>query len=304
MPEPGTAVQIAEVTETSRLVPPSPDISQPKTLVQIQEQAQRIETSWSGDPRYSGVFAAEQTSLRTLREAEQNGTITPEESDKIKANRLAELILAAQDDELTDLRSTVGFENIMSLGINFDRREGNPTSMMFIDLDGFKEANDTIGHDNADQVLIAAGGLIQSTLVRSSDVGARFHGDEFGVGLPSSDINKAVQVALALKRDMPLAADEVVTEMGSKLAKPVTMSIGIVQMSHPKERDSRTSRQVLSELVAQADEAMYVAKSIGRDKAVARVENPDGTVSFIDVETGEVHTPPRDSKGKIIKDKK
>lgn len=280
----------------------SPDTPQPRTLVQLKNESAEIERSWSKDLRYGGVFAAERANVASVVDAIGTGEISKDEGEGIIANRQTDLILAAQDDELTDLRSTIGFESVMALGINFDRRNHKPTSVMFIDLDGFKAANDAAGHDTGDQILIAAGGLINEVLERSSDAGARFHGDEFGIGLPSTEMSKAVKIALRVAQDMPSAAEEIAREFGKELKEPVTMSIGIVEMTHPVERDERSSREVLARLLSQADEAMYVAKKAGKDRIMLRIENPDGTIVFQDARTGEMHSPERDSKGMIIKD--
>lgn len=122
-----------------------------------------------------------------------------------------------------------------------------PLTCLMIDLDGFKQVNDTLGHRLGDQLLELAGQLI-SREIRTSDVGARYGGDEFVVLLPHTDPADAAVTAERLRRKFELGAS-VLTQRGATC----TMSIGVA---------STRSNPVAQpwQLLAHADFALYRAK--------------------------------------------
>lgn len=124
-------------------------------------------------------------------------------------------------------------------------------ALFFIDLDRFKEVNDTLGHDCGDKLLIQAGERI-SNCVRRSDTVARLGGDEFTVLLPDLPIeSRAQDVALAI---IQVLASPFMLELGEA---NVSASIGIAY--YPDDGTSDL------ELLKQADRAMYFAKAKGRN---------------------------------------
>lgn len=300
MPDGTTATP--EITEIATVS--SPESPTSRSFEELKASSRMIETGLSADPRFQGIREAQRQEVSTIFEAVRNKKISEEEAHTMLANDRTELIIAAGDDSLTELRSRVGFEDAMTIGINFDRRTNDRTSIMFIDLDGFKSANDTAGHQAGDQILIATGGLIAEQLTRASDVGARFGGDEFAIGLPSASKHAAIEKTKAIAKDLPSTADEIVNEMGKSLAVPVTMSAGIVELKHD-HGDKRSSREILQEMLGQADETMYFAKLLGKNRIVERIVKPNGEVYFADVTEDEsdfgkiIYKPIRDIKGKI-----
>jgi diguanylate cyclase (GGDEF)-like protein len=130
------------------------------------------------------------------------------------------------------------------------QRSGARLSLLMIDLDDFKLVNDTFGHLFGDRVLVWAAELIRSAL-RSSDIPARYGGDEFAVILPESDTDAAGTVAariLQAFRDRPFESEV-------RGPVPVAASIGVATLPF----GGRTGQ----ELIAAADEALYRAKAAG-----------------------------------------
>lgn len=128
------------------------------------------------------------------------------------------------------------------LALQIEATAASPASLLMLDLDGFKQVNDTLGHGAGDDVLREVAEVIQSCL-REGDFTARLGGDEFGVLLPSSDVAGAEQVTARILAAVGKA--EVETN--------VTASIGIA----PVEGGSRHT-------MLRADLALYDAKAAGK----------------------------------------
>jgi diguanylate cyclase (GGDEF)-like protein len=159
----------------------------------------------------------------------------------------------ATRDPLTGLLNRAAFEEALHREVAGADRD-TPPALLLIDLDGFKQVNDTLGHLVGDEVLVRVSRLLEAG-VRRSDVVARLGGDEFAILLPRTRRNKAVELGHRLLR----RADED-AELRDERA-PVGFSIGVAWLSSP-----RTG----AELVAAADEAMYRAKrGGGSDVAVS-----------------------------------
>ncbi|HEY7405010.1 MAG TPA: GGDEF domain-containing protein [Candidatus Angelobacter sp.] len=129
-----------------------------------------------------------------------------------------------------------------------DRRQV-PLSISYLDLDGFKQLNDRLGHGAGDCVLTATADAI-SRAVRPSDVVARIGGDEFAVLLPEAD----GPAAAGILRRVRLELDGVMKHN----RWPVTVSIGIASFAPPLDS--------VSEMVHAADQAMYLAKKKGKNR--------------------------------------
>ena len=163
--------------------------------------------------------------------------------------------LLSETDELTGLYNTRGFAIAANRLFGQAMRYGRPASVLMIDCDNLKAANDTHGHEAGNRLLRQVANAVQSEL-RATDVPARYGGDEFIVLLPetppkgSLDVAERIRNAIATKA---LAVD------GHRIA--ATVSIGVA--CYPEDGRS------LDALAARADRALYQAKQEGRNR-VAR----------------------------------
>lgn len=150
-------------------------------------------------------------------------------------------------DHLTKLHS----RNYLDEKIQWSMKEDEEGSFILIDIDNFKEINDSFGHQVGDEVLIQVANLIKSN-IRGNDVGARWGGEELAIYLPKASLEAGVAVA------------ERLVEKVSECTYPqVTISCGVSYWS--KDRID-----TYNYLFKRADEALYLAKGTGKNKAVAQ----------------------------------
>ena len=154
-------------------------------------------------------------------------------------------------DVLTGCLTRQHTMNLISSELRRARRSEEPVSLIFIDLDHFKQLNDRYGHLFGDTVLAAVGGAMKEVL-RADDLRCRYGGDEFVVLLPDTPLDGAKRVAELLRRHLAL------TTIGSPDgAIFVTASFGI-SVARPGELDAKA-------LLVRADRSMYRAKRDGRN---------------------------------------
>ncbi len=161
------------------------------------------------------------------------------------------LIRQAQRDTLTGLANRAASEELLTYAIAAARRNGRPLGILTIDLDRFKEVNDTLGHAAGDKLLREVASRMQGC-VRGTDLVARWGGDEFLIGLSElKDRQDAMKVAVKL-------LDALRTPFEIE-GRPV-VATGTVGISLFPE-----DGQDLASLMRSADEAMYRAKTSGRN---------------------------------------
>jgi two-component system cell cycle response regulator len=162
----------------------------------------------------------------------------------------------AVNDELTGLRNKQYFQEAFEEAFARAERIGIDLSCLFFDLDHFKQVNDTCGHGFGDYVLKTVGGLLKKT-VRQGDLAARFGGEEFVVVLPNTNLIQAKGVAEKIRS---LIAAYLFSDQGQQ--RRVTVSIGLASLH-------TTPTGSAAELLQQADQALYRAKRMGRDRVEA-----------------------------------
>lgn len=160
----------------------------------------------------------------------------------------------ATTDSLTGVFNRRTFIELAEQELARCHRAGTPLTIMMLDLDHFKQVNDTCGHLVGDEVLVSFTRLIRDC-IRRGDLVVRYGGEEFCVLLPSTTL--AASTALA-ERIRTTCAAEPLTERAFK----VTVSIGLT--ARPSTGVTR-----LTDLLARADEALYRAKDSGRNQVVA-----------------------------------
>ncbi len=158
----------------------------------------------------------------------------------------------ASRDYLTGLLNRRRFEEELQLQLAQARRYGVPGALLFLDLDHFKDVNDSFGHSVGDELLVSVANLLRTQLPQTDAI-ARLGGDEFTIALPRTNLDEAREVAeqvLEWLRNSPFLVS------GQGLA--VSGSIGITLVTP----DGMTTAE---ELLSRADIAMYRAKGSGRN---------------------------------------
>jgi two-component system cell cycle response regulator len=179
--------------------------------------------------------------------------------DRLRSTFEASLEMAVTD-QLTGLYNRRYLASHLSA--MFDRAfwTGRPLSLMILDIDHFKKINDTYGHDIGDKVIQEIAGRIRNS-VRGVDLACRYGGEEFLVAMPDTDSHFAAVVAERLREDV---ANHKIAFNAGRDELSVTMSIGIASTeSGPKDDTAQ-------KLIKRADEALYEAKSGGRNRVIER----------------------------------
>ena len=161
-------------------------------------------------------------------------------------------------DPLTGLFNRRYLEETMGRELPRARRLGESVGVIVLDIDHFKNLNDTFGHDAGDFVLERTGELLRAA-TRNSDIACRFGGEEFAVILPGATLLVARNRAEAIRA----ALESLKIEFNGKTIGPLTVSAGVATMP-PHGQDWTYTLQ-------QADRALYTAKQAGRNKVVAAV---------------------------------
>ncbi len=173
------------------------------------------------------------------------------------SNKLATAQYNATHDSLTGLPNRLLFYEIVAKQIKMTVRAKSTLSLLFIDLDGFKQINDQHGHIAGDDLLCTAANRL-SVMLRSSDTASRLGGDEFAVALPDTSPEAAAMVAKKIIGSLSEPYD-----FDGKLLR-VSASIG-VGFTNDRNRSVET-------LVSAADDAMYIAKNNGKAQAYVSTE--------------------------------
>jgi len=155
-------------------------------------------------------------------------------------------IQLATIDEMTKISNRRGFVSLAQNSINLCARQGSPVSMVFLDLDKFKQINDQFGHAEGDRALITFAELMRQSF-RDSDVFARIGGDEFVVLLTNTETDPAAKIVERFRS----LVDAYNTE--SKRGYDICFSDGIVSM----QPDQHT---LVEDLLSEADVLMYEKK--------------------------------------------
>ena len=163
-------------------------------------------------------------------------------------------------DPLTGIYNRRYLERRLTDEIARANRYGMPLSVLLIDIDHFKRVNDIYGHQVGDLVLEGMAQLIATTL-RTTDIVARYGGEEIMVIAPSTPVKTATELAERLRKVIENASFEVPIELDCDIsALGVTVSIGVACIG-PRIKD-------MQDLIQSADKALYRAKSEGRNRVV------------------------------------
>ena len=183
--------------------------------------------------------------LDHVQELNKNLERRVEERTSELASLNRELEHLALHDPLTGLPNRTLIQDRIDLEIRASQRAAGHFAVIMLDLDDFKEVNDTLGHNVGDQLLVAVAERLQRSL-RAADTIGRLGGDEFAILLPDADAPQATLVARNLMRVLSPPVDL----EGVRLSVRASMGIAV----YPDDGDDRVT------LLRRADAAMYVAK--------------------------------------------
>ena len=167
---------------------------------------------------------------------------------------ISELKLLASTDPMTKLYNRRHFNNMVESVFELHKREGDSLAILMLDIDKFKNVNDTYGHKVGDEVIIALADELRSSQ-RKSDIICRYGGEEFVVVLPKSSLEGIKIVAEKLR--LSISSLEIDLKNAKKLK--FTVSIGVSCVDFEKE-------STIEQALKRADNALYVAKDSGRNR--------------------------------------
>ncbi|MBE6088543.1 MAG: diguanylate cyclase [Clostridium beijerinckii] len=176
---------------------------------------------------------------------------------KIEAEHIKKLEELINIDGLTELYNHRYFCDSLAEKVKNGDRNSKPVSMIFIDIDYFKQYNDTHGHQKGDYVLRRIGEIIKSN-IGEEDIAARYGGEEFSIILPDANEEEAIQVAENLRKKIEC------TRFYGEESQPkgkVTVSIGVSVYPYKARNDI--------ELIKSADDALYRAKFFNKNRVEA-----------------------------------
>ena len=210
------------------------------------------------DNRLLGVFSVDEPSdgkipsMETLQALEvlANQTVHALESSQIHAQIRRQAVL----DGLTGLYNHVSFQESLAIRGKEHELAGNPYSVLMMDLDNFKDINDTFGHLAGDSVLKAVGQALIST-IRKEDVAARYGGEEFAVLLTMRADGQARAVAERIRQ-----AVEALPVSAPGVKEPIRVTLSIGMASYPQHGADH------HKVLERADAALYDAKRSGKNR--------------------------------------
>lgn len=174
----------------------------------------------------------------------------------------AELFNSAIHDRLTGLYNIHYFKNLIFEEMSKVRKFNSKFSLAIIDLDHFKNINDTYGHSVGDEALKFFSSILKQEIKRSSDIIARYGGDEFIIAFVSTDLDSAYYLCSKLK-------DRYNSEpfkINDKTSVILTPSIGIAQISEEDIQNTSNGAELFRKVFIKADTALYNSKKTGRNK--------------------------------------
>lgn len=191
------------------------------------------------------------------------------EEVRIKNKQLEEAVnkleTMAATDPLTGLANRRAFNQAMQRCFAEAGRYEHDLACIMVDLDGFKNLNDSLGHPAGDEALQRTARVLEAHC-RRSDIAGRYGGDEFILLLPQTDLATAEQVANRIFEQFTQAVDTIFGNTVQRTALSMSMGVATLRQSRPLTPE---------QLIAHADHALYRAKQSGKTQIVSyRLEQP------------------------------
>jgi diguanylate cyclase (GGDEF)-like protein len=213
---------------------------------------------WRGDGEIRVLAEYDIDGLARLYEAvlELNNEYASAQRELTQANirlrqREAEFLAISLTDPLTGVGNRRRLEQALPIEIKRAERTGQKLCAFAADLDHFKRVNDAYGHEAGDKALAAFGDCLRRH-TRATDVVVRSGGEEFIVLMPHTELDQAVMVADRFRASLSVTRID-------PLPHPITVSVGVAEWARGEEG---------SQLLRRADQALYQAKKLGRNKVI------------------------------------
>ncbi|QFT13493.1 GGDEF domain-containing protein [Vibrio sp. THAF190c] len=175
-------------------------------------------------------------------------------------NQIHRLERVSYVDELTRIKNRKGFNSALRIAIDSARRSKSTLAIVILDIDFFKQYNDTKGHPAGDLCLRNVAAILRSQCKRKIDSVCRIGGEEFALIMPATSAHQAASVVDNIRTALAKTAIE---HPKSSISKHVTVSIGIAEFGDKDDFES---------LYQRADKAMYKAKVAGRNQYIVCLE--------------------------------
>ena len=177
--------------------------------------------------------------------------------DLTAANQRLETV--AQQDGLTGVANRRAFDYRLPLALAHAGRQKESLCVALCDVDHFKAYNDHYGHPAGDECLKQVSAALAQSCKRATDLVARYGGEEFALLLPATPVEGALKVLDAARVEL---ARRAIPHAASQTAGVVTFSAGLASYSPDRDRD-------VQQLIKRADEALYRAKDLGRNRTIS-----------------------------------
>jgi diguanylate cyclase (GGDEF)-like protein len=158
-------------------------------------------------------------------------------------------------DPLTNIANRRSFDEHMRIEWKRSLRDGGSIAFLMMDIDKFKNYNDTYGHPQGDALLKAVSRTIETSILRAADIVARLGGEEFGVILPDASLKDSLVVAERIRSTV----EDLQVPTADGFITRVTISIGVVSITPTQET-------TIEDIILQADKNLYRAKEDGRNR--------------------------------------
>ena len=247
-----------QVVITDIILPSMGGLELTKTIKENKDADVIVMTGYSDDYSYEEAIniGASDFVIKPVRLEELllrlKRVIKERELTEERVRMMQKLQKLAVTDGLTKLYNSRSFYSQLETEVDRFNRYKHPLSLLLLDLDHFKEYNDSYGHLEGDKVLVRFSQIIKSCL-RTNDSAYRYGGEEFTVILPVTSGAEAKTVAQRIRS--ALEAERFSPENEEDVR--ITISIGVTEYQHKEE---------LSTFIQRADKAMYLSKQNGRNK--------------------------------------
>ncbi len=223
--------------------------SQTQTALSLSES--HLEGTAHDAPEVSRTYPEESRQFRTMRVLHRLVETSTREIESINT----ELVTLTRQDPLTKLANRRYLDEKLRMEIKRHSRSGNPLSLILMDVDFFKNYNDSYGHVQGDEVLQTLGQLIKRIVRRPDDLAARYGGEEFTCLLSETPPEGAGIIAEKLRREVE---DLMIPHKTSAVSDYLTISLGVYTTFCDKETLNK-------DLFRICDTILYKAKGSGRN---------------------------------------